>query len=1196
MSRFIDFDQPIFFTPPSGKESGPRRLFKGGGGGSSGTPYYAQQDRLFGTQADISQQLYNQYAEMAPTYLANTQGMVDDAMDGTLGRQMREQAGNNATATMGAALDANNRNMQRYGMGFSANRLLTENNRNAIMGAAQKAGAMNQASIAAEDQKWNRNAGAYGQIAGMGTGAMSGMGSAGAGYGNMGNAAQAGSMANAQGFGKFGSAIAGIGMGYANGGEVKRNKFASGAYVRKPFVNHLKPIDWRNMPTSGPGYTGTSTGDALGMMAMGMVPGLGMLAAKDLLRGDKSTLRGLYKDAKQWGTDQYDAYQQQKTVDAMNGSSGAEGYTFYSEPTADVASGADYTTATDGGAYSDASSLWDYTYANGGPVKRGLRLASGGYAAPIDGSNFESDPNRFRAEPPSAEELYMMRLGNSAMAQGTNPMTYIKLANDYGKLSNASAAQDRLATAQANYDQTLNASQAAGTAGDSAQAVGTAVDTADAASSTADAADTINAATDLAEASNAADAASKAADGVGGGNPVGSVIKLGADLASGRDAGEAVADAALGYGGAELGAAIGTAAIPVVGTVAGGLLGGLLGGSIFKDGGAVGRRDYTPGGKVKGPGTETSDDIPAWLSDGEIVHNAEAVKLAGKDALLEINDAGLEVRDGKATPKEAQAKIGQVMIERGKELTAGSGFVKRGVKLAGGGFLGGNLGVALGAGVDQYDKQLERAERKAIADRSYELQKQNNDRLNQVADRQSKMFDQQQKDYQEKQQLKSDMQGIANKYQTIGPDVDKYIAGQNAEAEKAAAEAGTTAAKLTPEQEAVIRDSVKLGKNQEYINAFNRFAMLDQAGALEKQAKLEEAGNAVAKTATDPVIQSIAKIDPINAAKLHVGETNVKERIEGMQRQLESKINSGLAGLGRTGTDSGSGSGGKSSAKDPNEWGLKDAADAIEMYVPKDGSTGINRVVDGKPVEVPRTELVSGMHQAMNAMKGSVPVDVATQLSYNVARQRLSGAPMRDEKGNRTPYAIEPVFNNGQISFVMNDDKGRVYNFGGNRVISDSELANFDGGDKVIRARQQDMAQKKWDKFLDAEKSPEAKQDFIKKWFNGDDQAYEKSRAEALYKINQFDKNFGGVDRAVGNQKPNENKPTAPAANGNSAPAKSFAELRAEKLKAYESAKADKDLIAMEAQHKRLLRGGWAVDANNMLAQINELKKSRYGI
>ncbi len=647
----------------------------GSGGGSSGTPYYAQQDRLFGTQADIAQNLYNQYAAMAPTFLANTTNMVDDAMDGTLANQMRQKAGNDAAAANANAFASTNRNMQRMGANFSTDRMLSEMNKSSIMGAANTAGTLNSATAAAEDMKWNRNAGAYGQISGMGTGAMAGMGSAGAGYGNMAAQSNANSMANAQGFGKFGSAIAGIGMGYADGGEVKKPglHLASGAYVRQPFVNHLKPIDWRSMPTSSPGYPGTSTGDALGMMAMGMVPGLGLLAAKDLLRGDKSTLRGLYKDAKQWGTDQYDAYQQQKTVDAMNGSSGAEGYTFYSEPTADVASGADYTTATDGGAYSDASSLWDYTYANGGYIqKRGLHLADGGYAAPIDGSNFESDPNRFRAEPPSAEELYMMRLGNSAMAQGTNPMTYIKLANDYGKLSNASAAQDRLATAQANYDQTLNASQAAGTAGDSAQAVGTAVDTADAASSTADAADTINAATDLAEASNAADAASKAADGVGGGNPVGSVIKLGADLASGRDAGEAVADAALGYGGAELGATIGSAAGPV-GTVVGGVLGGLLGGSIFKDGGAVGRRDYTPGGKVKGPGTETSDDVPAWLSDGEFVLNAQAVKLIGKDKLEALNQRGLAMRNQK--PAKAPAKKGTGLKKPVKK--AAGGVIKK---------------------------------------------------------------------------------------------------------------------------------------------------------------------------------------------------------------------------------------------------------------------------------------------------------------------------------------------------------------------------------------------------------------------------------------------------------------------------------------------------------------------------------------
>ena len=35
-------------------------------------------------------------------------------------------------------------------------------------------------------------------------------------------------------------------------------------------------------------------------------------------------------------------------------------------------------------------------------------------------------------------------------------------------------------------------------------------------------------------------------------------------------------------------------------------------------------------GPIEGPGTETSDDIPAMLSDGEFVFTAKAVRGAGK--------------------------------------------------------------------------------------------------------------------------------------------------------------------------------------------------------------------------------------------------------------------------------------------------------------------------------------------------------------------------------------------------------------------------------------------------------------------------------------------------------------------------------------------------------------------------------------
>jgi hypothetical protein len=35
-------------------------------------------------------------------------------------------------------------------------------------------------------------------------------------------------------------------------------------------------------------------------------------------------------------------------------------------------------------------------------------------------------------------------------------------------------------------------------------------------------------------------------------------------------------------------------------------------------------------GPIEGPGTETSDDIPAMLSDGEFVFTAKAVRGAGR--------------------------------------------------------------------------------------------------------------------------------------------------------------------------------------------------------------------------------------------------------------------------------------------------------------------------------------------------------------------------------------------------------------------------------------------------------------------------------------------------------------------------------------------------------------------------------------
>ena len=60
-------------------------------------------------------------------------------------------------------------------------------------------------------------------------------------------------------------------------------------------------------------------------------------------------------------------------------------------------------------------------------------------------------------------------------------------------------------------------------------------------------------------------------------------------------------------------------------------------------GGAVGSGLAT-GGQVRGPGTSTSDSIPAWLSDGEFVMRAKAVKKYGLPKMHAMN--ALRLADG----------------------------------------------------------------------------------------------------------------------------------------------------------------------------------------------------------------------------------------------------------------------------------------------------------------------------------------------------------------------------------------------------------------------------------------------------------------------------------------------------------------------------------------------------------------------
>jgi hypothetical protein len=73
----------------------------------------------------------------------------------------------------------------------------------------------------------------------------------------------------------------------------------------------------------------------------------------------------------------------------------------------------------------------------------------------------------------------------------------------------------------------------------------------------------------------------------------------------------------------------------------------------FKDGGNVDEKDFQKKtGKINGPGTEVSDDIPAMLSDGEFVFNAQSVRGAGafdmkkgKNGIMTLTATNEEDRD-----------------------------------------------------------------------------------------------------------------------------------------------------------------------------------------------------------------------------------------------------------------------------------------------------------------------------------------------------------------------------------------------------------------------------------------------------------------------------------------------------------------------------------------------------------------------
>jgi hypothetical protein len=78
--------------------------------------------------------------------------------------------------------------------------------------------------------------------------------------------------------------------------------------------------------------------------------------------------------------------------------------------------------------------------------------------------------------------------------------------------------------------------------------------------------------------------------------------------------------------------------------------------------GTIAAQKFNTGGFVSGPGTKTSDSIPAWLSNGEFVQRAAAVDYYGTDFMQAINNLQVPKfsTGGLVTPTGAGSTAAQV--------------------------------------------------------------------------------------------------------------------------------------------------------------------------------------------------------------------------------------------------------------------------------------------------------------------------------------------------------------------------------------------------------------------------------------------------------------------------------------------------------------------------------------------------------
>lgn len=515
---------------------------KGGGGGQT---YYANAERLYGSQADTADFMLGMGKQYLPDATSRYSEASNNYFDPAYAARMAGEAGTTAQQSIDQSKATMTRDMARYGINPASGKWASMSNAQAMQGAAMKAGAINAAQRGVEDKRLGVAKDFYSSLVGMPSDSAAAAGQAAAGYANLGmqqqNAAQNERNAN------MGAATNVAALGYeaffaADGGEIVVGK-------NEPALSRVSREVWE------------------------------------------------------------------------------AGERFYSKKKASSAKGA--------------------AYANGGPV----RMAAGGL---------------FKMPP--APTVAQTSAPTQPQQQGTIPM---RSAVKMGKLmkDGPGAAMDKLSAAGGRGMENMGnliGSEKLAAEGIGKQAAATGTDMAPAINAYKEAGMTdvagalsegagMDAATGLTAASEqtAMLAAQDAALGEGASALTtealaGGVEAAGADALAGTAAGTAAAEAGTAGVAGALGAA--SAAIPWIGAAV--AVGSLFG--LFNEGGEVGeeageRKDYTPGGTVTGPGdgTTTSDMVPAWLTDGEFVVNAEAVNMGNnREKLQKMNAAGLAARRG----------------------------------------------------------------------------------------------------------------------------------------------------------------------------------------------------------------------------------------------------------------------------------------------------------------------------------------------------------------------------------------------------------------------------------------------------------------------------------------------------------------------------------------------------------------------